>query len=292
MRLAAMTLAAALGLATSAAAELASVAVAPQYGSVHVYVAPEEFDRFVASVLATFGGAASKKAVVTITPTPSSTLFQAVQTPVGPLSVFGFTTAIPVPFGAERTGYLVTDMDAAVVAARAAGASVTVAPFADAIGRDAIIQWPGGVNMQLYWHTTPPHAAPLRTIAENRVYLSPDSVGAFVQGFLTFSGGKIISDDTDAPGIEIGSPGKTYRRVRIESAFGRMAVLVTDGHLSYPYALEIVGYEVANLADTLAKAEASGVAVLVAPHDSDGRTAAMVQFPGGYIAEIHAPSAT
>ena len=31
----------------------ATVAVAPQYGSTHVYVAPEEVDRFAASFLAT-----------------------------------------------------------------------------------------------------------------------------------------------------------------------------------------------------------------------------------------------
>jgi predicted enzyme related to lactoylglutathione lyase len=291
MRFAAMTLAAALGVVAPAAADQPSVAVGPQYGSVHVYVAPDDMDRFVASLLATFGGTASKKSVVTVTPTPSSTYFQAVSTPVGPLSVFGFTTAIPVPFGTERTGYLVTDMDAAVAAARTAGASVTVTPFPDAIGRDAIIQWPGGVNMQLYWHTTPPHAPPLPSVAENRVYLSPDSVDAFVRGFLAFSGGKIVSDTANAPGAEIGRPGKTYRRIRIESAFGRMAVLVTDGHLPYPYGREIVGYKVANLADTLAKAKAAGVALLVGPTESDGRTAAIVQFPGGYIAEIHAASA-
>ena len=43
----------------------------------------------------------------------------------------------------------------------------------------------------------------------------------------------------------------------------------------------------ANLADTLAKAKASGVAVLVPPYTADQRNAAIVQFPGGYIAEIH-----
>jgi hypothetical protein len=30
--------------------------------------------------------------------------------------------------------------------------------------------------------------------------------------------------------------------------------------------------------------------VLVEPYTSDGRAAALVQFPGGYIAEIHAPA--
>jgi hypothetical protein len=72
--------------------------------------------------------------------------------------------------GAERTSYLVSDMDAAIRAARASGADVLVHPFNDPIGRDAIIQWPGGVNTQLYWHTIAPSSPPLQTIPENRVY--------------------------------------------------------------------------------------------------------------------------
>ena len=35
------------------------------------------------------------------------------------------------------------------------------------------------------------------------------------------------------------------------------------------------------------KAKAAGAAVLVEPYAADGRDAALVQFPGGYIAEIH-----
>ena len=81
----------------------------------------------------------------------------------------------------------------------------------------------------------------------------------------------------------------TYRRIRIESNFGKLTVLVTDGHLPYPYGRETTGYEVANLADTLAKAKAAGVEILVAPYTADQRNAAIVQFPGGYIAEIHSP---
>src|SRR5262250_663474 len=127
------------------------VAVVPQYDTTHVYVAAEDFDRFVASFVATFGGTTSKQGVFTVTPTPSSTMSQLVLTPVGSISVFGFKTPIPHPFGLERTGYLVTDMDTAVRAARATGADVLVSPFNDPIGRDAIIQWPGGVNTQLYW---------------------------------------------------------------------------------------------------------------------------------------------
>ncbi len=268
-------------------AETVSVAVGPQYDTTHVYVAPEDFDRFVASLIATFGGTTTKQGVFTVTPTQSSTMSQLVLTPVGTVSVFGFKTPIPYPFGLERTGYLVTDMDEAVRAAKATGADVIVAPFNDPIGRDAIIQWPGGVNTQLYWHTTAPSYAPLQTIPENRVYVSPDRVDAFVRSFLAFSHGTVVSDDARAPGIEIGRPAETYRRVRIESKFGKLTALVTDGHLPYPYGREVTGYEVTNLADTLAKAKAAGVKILVSPYQTEERDAAVVQFPGGYIAEIH-----
>jgi predicted enzyme related to lactoylglutathione lyase len=215
---------------------------------------------------------------------------QLVLTPVGSVSVFGFKTPIPFPFGSERTGYLVTDMDVAIRAARATGADVLVTSFNDPIGRDAIIQWPGGVNTQIYWHTTSPSYAPLQTVPENRVYVSADRAAAFIQSFLAFSHGKVVSDDAHAPGVEIGRPNDTYRRIRIESNFGKLTVLVTDGHLPHPYGRETTGYEVANLADTLAKAKAAGVGILVAPYTTDQRDAAFVQFPGGYIAEIHSPA--
>src|ERR1700741_3229745 len=267
--------------------ETVSVAVGPQYDTTHVYVAPEDFDRFVASLIATFGGTATKQGVFTVTPTPSSTMSQLVLTPVGSVWVFGFKTPIPYPFGAERTGYLVTDMDEAIRVAKATGADVLVASFNDPIGRDSIIQWPGGVNTQLYWHTTAPSYAPLQTIPENRVYLSPERVDAFVRSFLAFSLGRVVSDESRAPGVEIGRPTETYRRVRIESKFGKLTALVTDGHLPYPYGRETAGYEVTNLADTLTKAKASGVDVLVPPYKTDQRESAVVQFPGGYIAEIH-----
>jgi hypothetical protein len=264
-----------------------SVAVGPQYDTTHVYVAPEDFDRFVASLIATFGGTTTKQGVFTVTPTPSSTMSQLVLTPVGTVSVFGFKTPIPYPFGLERTGYLVSNMDEAMRAANATGADVLVAPFNDPIGQDAIIQWPGGVNTQLYWHTTTPSFAPLQTIPENRVYVSPDRVDAFVRSFLAFSHGSVVSDEARAPGVEIGRPAETYRRVRIESKFGKLTAFVTDGHLPYPYGWEVTGYEVTNLAETLAKAKAAGATIVVAPYTSDPRDAALVQFPGGYIAEIH-----
>src|SRR5882762_10374168 len=112
--------------ATTPASASPAVAVGPQYDTTHVYVAPADVDRFVASFLATFGGQSSKQVVVTVTPTPSSTTSQLLQTPVGTVSLFGFKTPIPFPFGAERTGFLVTDMDIAIKAARAVGADVLV----------------------------------------------------------------------------------------------------------------------------------------------------------------------
>jgi hypothetical protein len=108
-----------------------------------------------------------------------------------------------------------------------------------------------------------------------------------VSSFLAFSKGSVVSDEPHAPGIEIGRPVETYRRVRIESKFGKLTALVTDGHLPYPYGREVTGYEVTNLTDTLAKAQASGVDVLVPAYKTDEREALLVQFPGGYIAEIH-----
>jgi predicted enzyme related to lactoylglutathione lyase len=263
------------------------LAVAPQYDTTHVYVPADEFDRFTDSFVATFGGSKSKQGVFQVTPTQSQTISQLVFTPAGTISVFGFKTPVPYPFGNERTGYLVTDMDAAVKSAKAHGANVVVATFPDPVGRDAVISWPGGVDMQLYWHNQAPHYDPLQTVPENRVYVSPQRANAFIHDFVGFSHGKVVSDVRAAPGIEIGRPDETFRRVRIESTFGKVTVFVTDGHLPYPYGRELTGYEVPDLAETLQKARGAGVAVLVQPFTSDGRNSAIVQFPGGYIAEIH-----
>jgi predicted enzyme related to lactoylglutathione lyase len=276
------------GFAKPPQAPAGDIAVGPQYDTTHVYVVPEDFDQLVASLLATFGGTKSKQGVFTITPTPSETMSQLVLTPAGSISVFGFKTPIPYPFGAERTGYLVADLDAALRLAQAAGADVIVTPFPDPIGRDAVIQWPGGINMQLYWHTTPPSYSSLQTIPENRVYLSPDKADEFILRFLRFSQGKVLADEKRAAGIEIGRPGDTYRQIRIDSPFGKLTVLVTDGHLPYPYGRELTGYEVSDLKNTLDKATTSGAKVLVPAFASRGRQSALVEFPGGYIAEIHA----
>jgi hypothetical protein len=263
------------------------VSVGPQYDTTHVYVASQDIDAFIDSFVATFGGKASQRAVFTVTPTPSETASQYVQTPVGMLSVFAFQTPIPYPFGSERTGYLVTDMDMAVRAARAAGADVIVDTFDDPIGKDAIIQWPGGLTMQLYWHTKAPSYGLLETVPDNRVYVSTQSADNFIRRFLRFSHGKVVSDNRHADGSEIGRPGAMIRRVRISSGFGNMLVFASDGKLPYPFGHEVTGYQVADLDLTLAKAQGVGVKVLSpANRMVEGRTA-MVEFPGGYVAEIH-----
>jgi hypothetical protein len=263
-------------------------AVGPQYVTTHVYVRPADFDRFVASFVATFGGTTTPKGTFTVTPTASKTMSQLALTPSGVISVFGFITPIPFPFGAEHYGYLVTSLLSATASARTDGATVMVLAFNDPVGSDVIVQWPGGLAMQLYQHTTPPNYPALRYVPESRVYVSPDSANPFIRGFVAFSHGRIVSDVPNAPGIEIGLANKVYRRIEIESAFGNMRVIVTDGHLPYPYGRELTGYEVANLGDTLRKATSTGAAILVQPFLSDRRVSAVVQFPGGYVAEIHA----
>jgi predicted enzyme related to lactoylglutathione lyase len=260
----------------------------PQYDTTHVYLAPQDVDAFVRSFAATFEGQSTKQGVATVTPTPSSTSTQVVQSPSGAVSVFGFRTPVPYPFGLERTGYLVTDLDAAIKAAEQAGAATVVTAFDDPIGRDAVISWPGGVNMQLYWHTKTPSYEPLRHVPENRIYLPAASAAKFVQAFTRFAHGKVVSDDAKASLTELGGTSGTYRRIRIESGYGKATVLVTDGHLVWPYGREVTGYEVDDLTAALARATQSGAQIVVPAHDEGDRHAAMLQFPGGYLAEIHA----
>ncbi|HEY1881657.1 MAG TPA: hypothetical protein VGG51_01290 [Candidatus Cybelea sp.] len=264
------------------------VSVGSQYDSAHVYVAPADLDRFVSSFTATFGGSASKRIALTVTPTPSRTCWRFITSPVGALSVFGFLTPIPYPFGSERTGWLVTGMDTAVAAAEAAGAAVVVQPFPDPVGRDTIVDFPGGLRTQLYWHFKAPHFAHLASIPDNRFYVAPASADALVRSLLAFSHGSLTSDDRTAPGTEVGSPGETYRRIRLTSPFGNFVLLATSGQLAYPYGRETMGYRVKDLDAALRKAEAAGAAVLVAAHPFDGGREAMLRFPGGYIVEVHA----
>ncbi len=267
-----------------------TIAIGAQYVATHVYVAPADLDAFVSSFTATFGGTATPAATTTLTPTPSRALWRAVRTPVGLLSVFAFQTPVPWPFGQERTGSMVSNIDVAIQAAHDDGAEVIVAPFKDPIGIDVILQWPGGVKMQLYSHYKFTASPPLETVPDNRVYLSPDTADSFVRSFVEFSGGTVLSDDRRADAGEIGRPQETYRCIRIRSPFGNVQVMVTDGHLPYPFGRETTGYEVHDFSATLAKAKAAGVKILSPPYTSTDRISAIVEFPGGYIAEIHSAS--
>ena len=263
------------------------VAVAPQYDTTHVYVSDADIDPFVKSFVGTFGGKASPRAVFTVTPTPSKTASQYVQTPVGMLSVFAFQTPIPYGFGAERNGYLVTDIEAGKNAALEAGADILVEPFDDPIGKDVVIQWAGGINMQLYWHTKAPNYPPLHAVPENRVYISKYAADKFIGQFTRFAHAKLVSDGL-VDGGEIGRKGEQVRRVDLLSHFGKMTVFVTDGKLNFPFGRENTGYEVADMAATLVRAADNGVRVLSPPYrTSRGNTSAMLAFPGGYISEIH-----
>lgn len=284
-----LTAASTVNARDAASATSAPIGVGAQYDTTHVYVKAADFDRFVESFTATLGGKGSARIPSTLTPTPSKADFQYVWTPVGTLSTFAFSTPVPYPFGLERTGWLVTDMDLALKAARANGAAVIVDKWPDPIGYDAIIQWPGGVKMQLYWHFTAPNYQPLEAVPETRIYVSHDDADAFLRGILGFSQGRVLSDDGQADAGEIGKPGDTFRRVRLASTFGKLQVNVTDGHLPYPYGYEITGYEVKDLNATIAKAKASGVTVLSTRFDGADRSSVVVEFPGGYIAELHQP---
>lgn len=266
-------------------ADDSSVAVGPQYDTTHVYVQPGKMDAFVASILKTFGGTVTKRVSVDVTPTPSQTLSQLILTPVGGFSVFDFATPIPYPFGAERNGFLVKDMDAAIAQAKQAGADVLVEPFPDPIGRDAVIQWPGGINTQLYWHTAAPKYTPLTTVPENRVYISRYRVDAFIKSFLTFSKGHVVSDRENEAAY-LGQTAKV-REVELDSTFGKTQIFVTDGHLPYPFGLEKTGYAVKDLRITLDNALSSGAKILWRSSVAEVQHSAIVQFPGGYIAEIH-----
>jgi hypothetical protein len=73
----------------------------------------------------------------------------------------------------------------------------------------------------------------------------------------------------------------------MDSPFGKVTVLATDGHLPYPYGRDTTGYEVDDLSNALMKAKAAGASVVIEPYSVADRQAAMVRFPGGFIAEIH-----
>jgi hypothetical protein len=259
----------------------------PQYDTTHVYVEPGTESAFVKSWEATFGGTNSTPRLADVTPTPSAALSTVVLSPVGSLSVFDFRSGIPYPYGDERGGDLVSNFTEGVADALRSGASLVVSPYHDAIGRDCIVQFPGGVDINLYWHTTPPSYPRLESLPQSRIYLDPGPANSFIRDWLAFSGGHIVTDDSHADGAQIGMPGTTYRTVLISSGFGQTLVIITDGHLPYPFGRDTTGYAVPNLAATLAKARSAGARVLWGPYYGKALDTAIIQFPGGYVAEVH-----
>jgi len=72
-------------------------------------------------------------------------------THAGTVSVFGSKTPVPYPFGLERTGYLVNDVAEANPRSQGSGLRIGLSRSLQyTMAGDAIIQWPGGVNTQLY----------------------------------------------------------------------------------------------------------------------------------------------
>jgi hypothetical protein len=266
------------------------MAMGPQYSAFHVYVQPGQLEAFANSWVNTFGGHYSTPFTTQLTPTPSSALATQVFSPVALLSVFDFTTPVPYPFGQERTGWGVADTDAATQQARADGAASLVAAFPDPIGRDSVVQFPGGVDTQL-WHETTlsPNPFPaLTTLPDNRVYVPGDTLAAFLKSYLAFTKGCVVLDDPHADGAQIGAPGTTYHRIAIDSKYGDTVVTsTTDGDFNYPFGDEVSGITVADLTATLVKAEANGATVLWGPYTGKGGRSAMVKFPGGFVTEIH-----
>jgi len=268
-----------------------SLAVGTQYDFTHVYVQPGTANEFIKSWEATFGGAHTTPVTTDVTPTSSSTISILEHSPVGSLSVFDFKTPIPYPFGTERVGYMVTSLPAGYAAALQAGATTLVTPFNDPIGEDTVVQFPGGVDEQLYHLTNALNYPAPTTVPQQHVYLTEDTWQAFVASWNRFSGGRVVSDNAHADGAQIGLPGTTFRKVELSSKFGVTDVFVTDGHLPYPFGRENTGYGVTSVATTLQKAQAAGAKVLWSAPAAAGQPAsAMLQFPGGYIAEISTAS--
>ena len=233
-----LALAAALAgaVAFAAVAQLSSaptpeVAVGPQYDSTHVYVAPADFDRFVASFVATFGGTASKRAC------------------------HGYADAEPdhvaacSDAGREPLGVRLRDT-----------CSLSLRRRADRLSRrghghrrpGGPRRWGGRHRRPVPRSDRPRRGDPVAGRREHAALLAHDAASCAAAGCRSrkprstcrttaptpssatscaFSQGGRDSDDPRAPGVEIGRPGETYRRVRLASHFGEMAVLVTDGHL-------------------------------------------------------------
>jgi len=71
--------------------------------------------------------------------------------------------------------------------------------------------------MQLYWHYEGAQLCALQTVPENRVYVRSRVQSASFEASSSSRTAKVVSDDSRAPGVEIGRPGENLSRIRIES---------------------------------------------------------------------------
>jgi len=92
----------------------------------------------------------------------------------------------------------------------------------------------GGVNTQLYWHTTAPSYARSKYSGEP-VYVSLDRVDAFVSSFVAFSHGVSSLMNARARAKSEDRRNLSASEDRIESQVDRDGY---DGHLPYPYGRE------------------------------------------------------
>lgn len=266
----------------------ASQALGPQYSTTHVYVPPGSVAALGQVWLALFGGTATAPATVTVTPTPSTALWSGVRSPIGSLSIFGYTSGVPYPFGSERTGWMVKNIEVAVTQAVAAGAPVIVAPFKDAVGHDAVVQFPGGANSQLYSHDTFVAYPPLKSVPTRNVYEPVADADAFVTSMIRFTKGHVVWDHKAANGALLGRPGKPFRQIRLATDYGYVNVNATDGKVPYPFGHEVTDFRVENVPALVERATARGVSVLSPVTTIGRRTQVVLGFPGGWMAEFSA----
>jgi hypothetical protein len=128
---------------------------------------------------------------------------------------------------------------------------------------------------------------PLADQPDLRLYVPHGSVDSFLRSYLNFTKGQVTADDPKADGAQIGVAGSTYRRVTTSSKYGNTVIIGNDGHPPFPFGREASGISVRDLALTLTKATQNGASVIWGPYGSPAGHSAVVQFPGGFITEVH-----
>jgi len=177
------------------------------------------------------------------------------------------------------------DGDSSCPVSPAARPAVRTFSRRDCRGRRDSVFRAGGGHTQLY--CTPP-APPIRRSDQSL----KNRVLCLARGVLLSSSRVTLpsrmenssANDSRTPGIEVGRPGETVWRVRVESN-------LESSRSSYPTVTCRIprtrddGVRGCELTETLAKAKAWADRACPA-YKSGDRTAAMVEFPGGYIARF------